>query len=471
MSLLNRKETSLMLNFFLKNVRNIHSFKHKCDIILNKKVIKWRSQKIGLFNKVCQRKSFTSLEYEQRNNKNEKDEEDKKFNGDNNISDNEKYNEDEEDDKYIKSFYEMYDNNKDTYDCPKELMRFIIKEHMNVKIKIKCSSPRNMKKSDIKNIIKNMFEKSNINQQNNINKADIHNGKNEIHNNTNEKNYDIYYLSSNFKNYNYPDRNVLWPNPLVYNHRLQPFILKKEKEQNVNDMNNKKNRNNLNDNFEKDKENIERNKKRLENLWSYSSSYGIDWNTLDELFLNYKTKKNEHQNEWEKYKSNIMMYASKVCKRKLINSRKKLLNELNIDYSNNIYANYDDRSIKNEQINLDEDNTEYNLLLPRSIFRKWTRTLYYYWKDKYMHYYHNTLCDYLKGEIVDLQLLREHNERNLNISNKKMINKHTYNLKPVTGSNLYITRYIKRKNNNEENDDTFDLTGVGENIYNTVKRE
>lgn len=64
-----------------------------------------------------------------------------------------------------------------------------------------------------------------------------------------------------------------------------------------------------------------------------------------------------------------------------------------------------------------------------------------------MHYYHNTLCDYLKGEIVDLQLLREHNERNLNLSNKKMMNKHTYNLKPVTGSNLYITRYIKRKNN------------------------
>lgn len=62
-----------------------------------------------------------------------------------------------------------------------------------------------------------------------------------------------------------------------------------------------------------------------------------------------------------------------------------------------------------------------------------------------MHYYNNTLCDYLKGEIVDLQLLREHNERNLNLSNKKMLNKHSFSLKLVKGSNLYIQRYIKKK--------------------------
>lgn len=47
-----------MLNFFFKNVRNIHSFKQKYDTVLNKKVIKWRCQKKGLFNKVCQKKEF-----------------------------------------------------------------------------------------------------------------------------------------------------------------------------------------------------------------------------------------------------------------------------------------------------------------------------------------------------------------------------------------------------------------------------
>ncbi|CRG98155.1 conserved Plasmodium protein, unknown function [Plasmodium gallinaceum] len=368
----------------------------------------------------------------------------------NNIKDKIPYeDEEEDDDKYIKSFYEIYDDNNDTYDCPKELLRFIKKEFMNIKIKIKCSSPRNLKKNDVKNIINDMFEES----ENILNDNLTEKKKNE------ESNYDIYYLNSSFKEFNYPDKNVMWPNPLIYNHRLQPFVLKKKK-------------NELNENFELDKKNIEINKKRLENLWRYSSSYGVDWNTLDELYLNFKKHKTEHLNDWENNKNKIMLYASKVCKRKLIKSRKQLLDKLNINYSSNIYANYDE----NEQLhetNLDDDQTEYNLLLPRSIFRRWIRTLYFYWKDRYMHYYNNTLCDYLKGEIVDMQLLREHNERNLNLSNKKMLNQHSFSLKPVKGSNLYITRYIKKKKINVkyDNDNEYDLTGIGEHIYNNAQKE
>ncbi|CAD2089947.1 conserved Plasmodium protein, unknown function [Plasmodium vinckei brucechwatti] len=398
----------------------------------------------------------------------EEDENDCDIIADNKIEGDADENEDyeDEDDKYCKSFYEIYDDNKDTYDCPAELLKFIKKENMDIKLKIKCSSPRNITKSQVKNVINNMFiESENENSLDDSNdekkkeEAKSDNNNTNTNNNQNGSDYDFYYLNSNYKNFNYPDRNVLWPNPLVYNHRLQPFVLKKKK-------------NERDDNFEYDKKNIEINKRRLENLWSYSSSYGIDWNTLDELYLNFKNHKINHLNEWENNKNKIMLYASKVAKRKLIKSRKELLDKLNIDYSNNIYKNYDDTNNDMQDINLEDDQTEYNLLFPRSIFRKWTRTLYFYWKDRYMHYYNNTLCDYLKGEIVDLQLLREHNERNLNLSNKKMLNKHSFSLKQVKGSNLYIQRYIKKKKIKiDDNNDHFDLTGVGENIYNTAEKK
>ncbi|CRG98571.1 conserved Plasmodium protein, unknown function [Plasmodium relictum] len=456
--------------FFFKNVKFFTLYNKKSSILLQNKLRLGNNNEIflmllrekGIFIPGKNERSVSNSVIEEKNN-NKNEHKNKEFNDDNvkekgenkkdieeeKISYEEEDEEEEEgDDKYIKSFYEIYDDSNDTYDCPQELLRFIKKEFMNIKIKIKCSSPRNMRKNDVKNIINDMFQESeNISD-------DVVNER--IKNK--ESNYDIYYLKSSFKEFNYPDRNVLWPNPLIYNHRLQPFVLKKKK-------------NEKNDNFEIDKKNIEINKKRLENLWCYSSSYGVDWNTLDELYLNFKKHKTEHLNDWENNKNNIMLYASKVCKRKLIKSRKQLLDKLNIDYSDNIYSNFNENQSYYE-INLDDDQTEYNLLLPRSIFRKWTRTLYFYWKDRYMHYYNNTLCDYLKGEVIDLQLLREHNERNLNLSDKKMLNQHSFNLKPVKGSNLYITRYIKkRKINVKYNEDEFDLTGIGENIYNTVQKE
>ncbi|SBT31113.1 conserved Plasmodium protein, unknown function [Plasmodium ovale wallikeri] len=362
-------------------------------------------------------------------------------------------------DMYAKSFYEIYNDDKDTYDCPEELLKFIRKEHMNVKIKIKCSSPRNMKKSEVKSVIKGMFKESEMGNEDEQPMQQQGDDCDSGYGTSTDADSPAYYLNSNFKSFSYPDRNVLWPNPLVYNHRLQPFILRRKKDVSHND-------------FEHDKRNIEINKKRLENLWCYSSSYGIEWNTLDALYLHYKSLKTEHLNEWEKNKNKIMLYSSKVAKRKLINSRKELLNKLNIDYTNNVYANYSDTEDISE-CNLDDDNTEYNLLLPRSVFRKWTRTLYFYWKDRYMHYYSNTLCDYLKGEVVDLQLLREHNERNLNLRRRKMLSKHSFGLEPVKGSNLYVRRCVKGKMEMAKDDDEsiFDLTGVGECIYDSVKKD
>ncbi|KJP88342.1 hypothetical protein AK88_01958 [Plasmodium fragile] len=347
-------------------------------------------------------------------------------------------------DQYAKSFYEIYDDNGDTQDCPHQLRRFIRKEHMEVKIKIKCSSPRNLNKRDVQNVIGDMFDGGNEAG----NEADS--GEE-----ANQDNEDIYYLNSNFRKFNYPDRNVLWPNPLVYNHRLQPFLLERKKDEDSKT-------------FEMNKKNIEVNKRRLQNLWCYSSSYGVDWNTLDALFLNFKHKKEEHLNKWEENKNSIMMYASRVAKRKLIMSRKKLLDSLGIDYSSNIYANYEDTGEVQETYMEDDQEVEYNLLFPRSIFRN----LYFYWKDRYMHYYEDTLCDYLKGEVVDLQLLREQNERNLHLSGRKMMREHSFSLRPVKGSNLYVTRYVpKGKRRARTNTDQFDLTGVGENIYNTAQKE
>ncbi|ANQ06231.1 Uncharacterized protein PCOAH_00005660 [Plasmodium coatneyi] len=360
--------------------------------------------------------------------------------------------------QYAKSFYEIYDDHGDTQDCPHELRRFIRKEHMEVKIKIKCSSPRNLNKLDVQNVIGEMFLGGDATDSGN----DVTNSGSDATDSgeeTHQDNAEIYYLNSNFKNFNYPDRNVLWPNPLIYNHRLQPFLLERRKDEDSNT-------------FDMNKKCIEVNKRRLQNLWCYSSSYGIDWNTLDALFLKFKCQKEEHLSKWEENKNSIMIYASTVAKRKLIKSRKKLLDNLGIDYSNNVYANYEDTGEVQETFMEDDQDVEYNLLFPRSVFRKWTRTLYFYWKDRYMHYYEDTLCDYLKGEIVDLQLLREQNERNLHLSGKKMMTEHSFSLRPVKGSNLYVTRYVpKEKRRVRTNADQFDLTGVGENIYNTSQKE
>ncbi|EUD65039.1 hypothetical protein C922_04550 [Plasmodium inui San Antonio 1] len=343
-------------------------------------------------------------------------------------------------DQHAKSFYEIYDDHGDTQDCPHELRRFIRKEHMDVKIKIKCSSPRNLNKRDVQNVIGEMLQGGEA--------ADSGGA-------AGQGNSEMYYLNSNFKKFNYPDRNVLWPNPLVYNHRLQPFLLERQKDEES-------------DTFDMNKKHIEVNKRRLQNLWCYSSSYGVDWNTLDALFLNFKNEKEEHLRKWEENKNSIMMYASRVAKRKLIMSRKKLLDNLGIDYSSNVYANYEDTGEVDETYIEDDQEVEYNLLFPRSVFRK----LYFYWKDRYMHYYEDTLCDYLKGEVVDLQLLREQNERNLHLSGKKMIRKHSFSLRPVKGSNLYVTRYVpKGRRRVRTNADQFDLEGVGENIYNTAQKD
>ncbi|GAB64748.1 hypothetical protein PCYB_031610 [Plasmodium cynomolgi strain B] len=359
-------------------------------------------------------------------------------------------------DQHAKSFYEIYDDHGDTQDCPHELRRFIRKEHMDVKIKIKCSSPRNLSKRDVQNVIGEMFQGGeSAGEAVGEATGEVTGEAADSGGETGQGNEEIYYLNSNFKKFNYPDRNVLWPNPLVYNHRLQPFIMERKKDEDSNT-------------FDMNKKYIEVNKRRLQNLWCYSSSYGVDWNTLDGLFLNFKNQKEEHLKKWEENKNSIMIYASRIAKRKLIMSRKKLLNSLGIDYSSNVYANYEDTGEVQETYMENDQEVEYNLLFPRSIFRN----LYFYWKDRYMHYYEDTLCDYLKGEVVDLQLLREQNERNLHLSGKKMMREHSFSLRPVKGSNLYVTRYVpKGRRRARTNADQFDLTGVGENIYNTPQKE
>ncbi|CAG9483261.1 conserved Plasmodium protein, unknown function [Plasmodium vivax] len=364
---------------------------------------------------------------------------------------------DQEDvDRYAKSFYEIYDDHGDTQDCPRELRRFIRREHMDVKIKIKCSSPRNLGKRDVQSVIGEVFAGGEAVEEVPDGAPDQAALSGEE---AGQADAETYYLSSNFKKFNYPDRNVLWPNPLVYNHRLQPFLLERKKDED-------------DTTFDRNKKIIEMNKRRLQNLWCYSSSYGVEWNTLDALFLNFKKEKEEHLSKWEENKNGIMLYASRVAKRKLIKSRRELLDKLGIDYSSNVYASYEDTGELHEAYMEDDQEVEYNLLFPRSVFRKWTRTLYFYWKDRYMHYYEDTLCDYLKGEVVDLQLLREQNERNLHLPGKKMMREHSFSLRPVKGSNLYVTRYVPKGRRRVRTDaDQFDLTGVGENIYNTVQKE
>ncbi|CDJ47887.1 Chromosome III, complete sequence, related [Eimeria brunetti] len=204
----------------------------------------------------------------------------------------------------------------------------------------------------------------------------------------------------------YPEPNVLWPNPLLHNHRLQPFTCDvqaaadAEEEaaggakadaaaaggaaaytQDLNALQ------------------LRVNRLRLEELWKYSGVYGLSWDELDEVYIQFRRQQHQRQQQWDLRKQQILEYAAVVCKRRLRAKRKEYLKEVGVEISD-----------------LEEETRE-QILVPRSLFRRMTRRLYYKWHDAYFSPWRpGGLQSVLKAFITIRMLQRETNERFLHLN-------------------------------------------------------
>ena len=167
----------------------------------------------------------------------------------------------------------------------------------------------------------------------------------------------------------YPEPNVLWPNPLLHNHRLQPFTCsassasdseekaeqatsatapaaaaEKEEEEEV-----------LSCASRVNKLQLRLNRLRLEELWKYAGVYGASWDELEEVYIHFLQQQQQRQQQWDSRKQQILEYAGVVCTRRLRAKRKEYLKEVGVDIKD-----------------LDPDIVE-DILRPRSLFRRMTR--------------------------------------------------------------------------------------------------
>lgn len=203
----------------------------------------------------------------------------------------------------------------------------------------------------------------------------------------------------------YPEPNVLWPNPLLHNHRLQPFTCTVPAEgkggaaaegtaesaaaapaavgggpSRLNELQ------------------LRVNRLRLEELWKYSGVYGTSWDELDEVYVQFRQQQQQRQQQWDTRKQQILEYAGVVCARRLRAKRQEYLKEVGVKIED-----------------LQPDTVE-QILVPRSLFRRMTRRLYYKWHDTYFAPWRpGGLQSVLKAHVTLRMLLRETNERQLHL--------------------------------------------------------
>ncbi|KAL8454438.1 hypothetical protein Emed_000159 [Eimeria media] len=196
----------------------------------------------------------------------------------------------------------------------------------------------------------------------------------------------------------YPEPNVLWPNPLLHNHRLQPFTWASPASQahaaeppTAAEAASK-------ETVEMEKLQLRLNRLRLEQLWKHSGVHGVSWDEIDELFIKYKQQQQERQQRWESRKQQLLEYAGLVCSRRLRAQRIEFVKNAGVDLEA-----------------LDEETKE-QLLVPRSLFRRATRRLFYKWHDDYFAPWRpGGLQSVLKAYITLRMLQRETNERFLHL--------------------------------------------------------
>ncbi|KAL8269665.1 hypothetical protein Esti_006420 [Eimeria stiedai] len=207
----------------------------------------------------------------------------------------------------------------------------------------------------------------------------------------------------------YPEPNVLWPNPLLHNHRLQPFTwtnpasperagqpptAASETDTSLGSAAGAASR----EAAEMEKVQLRLNRLRLEQLWKHSGVHGVSWDEIDELFIKYKQQQQERQQRWESRKQQLLEYAGLVCARRLRMQRLEFVKSAGVELET-----------------LDEETKE-QLLVPRSLFRRLTRRLFYKWHDEYFAPWRpGGLQSVLKAFVTLRMLQRETNERFLHL--------------------------------------------------------
>ncbi|CDJ63118.1 Chromosome III, complete sequence, related [Eimeria necatrix] len=216
----------------------------------------------------------------------------------------------------------------------------------------------------------------------------------------------------------YPEPNVLWPNPLLHNHRLQPFTCtstdavgpvqavsgskhaeKVDKDatsvrhapsDGVEDVSNHSARIN--------ELQLRVNKIRLEQLWKHLGVYGTSWDEIDEVYLRFRQQLQRRKERWDSRKQQILEYAGVVCSRRVRAQRAEFLKSAGVE------------------LEAFDDETKEQLLVPRSLFRRATRKLYYKWHDAYFAPWRpGGLQSVLKAHVTLRMLQRETNERLLHL--------------------------------------------------------
>ncbi|KAL8435474.1 hypothetical protein ACSSS7_002481 [Eimeria intestinalis] len=207
----------------------------------------------------------------------------------------------------------------------------------------------------------------------------------------------------------YPEPNVLWPNPLLHNHRLQPFTWTSTAS--LEDTAQPATAANVTDSssgigagaafreaIEMEKVQLRLNRLRLEQLWKHSGVHGVSWDEIDELFVKYKQQQQARQQRWESRKQQLLEYAGLVCSRRLRAQRLEFVKGAGVKLES-----------------LDEEMKE-QLLVPRSLFRRMTRRLFYKWHDEYFAPWRpGGLQSVLKAYVTLRMLQRETNERFLHL--------------------------------------------------------
>ncbi|KEP61426.1 UNVERIFIED_CONTAM: hypothetical protein HHA_220200 [Hammondia hammondi] len=194
----------------------------------------------------------------------------------------------------------------------------------------------------------------------------------------------------------YPEPDALWPNPLLHNHRLKPFLHAARREQGAGEAEEieRKRLSGEADAAALEAKQLRVNKHRLEHLWKFARSFGVSWDELDEVYIHFMQLKRSRESRWEAKRDAILQYAAVVAAREVREKRKKEIEESGVDLA----------SVQPEH--------REQMLLPRSLYRKETRRLFFEWRRGYLAAWRPGGLQKLMKAIVTVRMLqRETRER------------------------------------------------------------
>ncbi|KFH00093.1 hypothetical protein TGVAND_220200 [Toxoplasma gondii VAND] len=195
----------------------------------------------------------------------------------------------------------------------------------------------------------------------------------------------------------YPEPNALWPNPLLHNHRLKPFLHPARREQGSGEAAESERKRLSGEEADAaalEAKQLRMNKHRLEHLWKFARSYGMSWDALDEVYIRFVQLKRSREAQWEAKRGEILQYAAVVAAREVREKRKKEIEEAGIDLA----------AVQPEH--------REQMLLPRSLYRKETRRLFFEWRRSFLAPWRPGGLQKLMKAVVTMRMLqRETRER------------------------------------------------------------